>query len=440
MRTLQEHEHLLALDISLDHLDAALRDPHGTWIIPQRRYTNNWPGFQQLLRDLRTALAAADGEVHLTTAAESTANYWWHIFYHLSTHSACQDWHPTLALLNPHHVKRFRQAQPEADKDDATDAQLIGRYYESLGAKSPYTFQPRYLPLRQLSRAYFRLTHTLAAEKAYLLSIVYLLASDYDRLEPFSKTLGVTSGQILSEYPDIQALAQISLDTLIPDLVTWSHNHLKDPAHNARRLHQVAHQSYPLPAFLAPTVHAVFEMTLAHVRFLEDHQRRYKRWIAAALEQLPEADLALAESGLGPILVGGCLGEIQDPRRFTTGRKYDRRRKRWRPRTYRDGQAGVANLAGLWWPRRDSGRTQGDGRRLARERNPYLRYWFVQAAYTLKGNRSDYAAYYQRKKDESRHHAHKRALILTARKAVRLIFALLYKGQIQRLEEASLAT
>ena len=118
------------------------------------------------------------------------------------------------------------------------------------------------------------------------------------------------------------------------------------------------------------------------------------------------------------------MGEIQDPRRFTVDRPY------------RDGQAAVAKRAGLWWPRHSSGRFEGQDRHLARERNPFLRYWLVQAAYALKGKQSDYAAYYQRKYHESSSHHHKRALILTARKAVRLIFALLYKGQMQRLEEA----
>ena len=147
------------------------------------------------------------------------------------------------------------------------------------------------------------------------------------------------------------------------------------------------------------------------------------------------AELALAYHGLGPILVGGCLGEIQDTRRFTTGFKFDRKKNRWRERTYRDGQAGVARLAGLWWPRNSSGRFEGDDRHLARERNPYLRYWFIQAAYSLKGKQDEYSAYYQRKYDEVTKHQHKRALVLTARKAVRLIFALLHKGQMARLEE-----
>jgi len=157
--------------------------------------------------------------------------------------------------------------------------------------------------------------------------------------------------------------------------------------------------------------------------------------IEQQLQQVPEADLALQQPGLGPILVAGCLSEIQDTTRFITGTKFDRKRKCLRPRTYRDGQAAVAKLAGLWWPQNDSGRFQADDRPLARERNPYLRYWLVQAAHTLQRYDPDYRAYYWRKFYEVRTHQHKRALVLTARKAVRLIFALLHKGQLACREE-----
>ena len=162
-----------------------------------------------------------------------------------------------------------------------------------------------------------------------------------------------------------------------------------------------------------------------------------RRLIEQQLQQLPEANLALAQPGLGPILVAGCLSEIQNTSRFITGFKFDRKLKRLRPRTYRDGQAAVAKLAGLWWPQHDSGRFLADERHLARERNPYLRFWLVQAAHTLQRYQPDYAAFYWLKFNEARHHQHKRALILTARKAVRLIFALLHKGQRLCLKEAA---
>jgi transposase len=427
-------DYVLAFDLSLDRLDVGLQAPDGDWLIPHQAFDNNWPGFQHLKQEVLAHLSGLD-QVQLTAVGESSALYWWHIFYQLATDPDFAPLDPHLALLNPAHVKNFRKALPQEDKSDPQDTQLVCRYYRNVGVKDFYRFDPRYLPLRQLSRAYCRLIHSLASEKAFCCTLIYLSASEYQRIKPFSDTFGVTSSFVLSEYPDVAALADIPLDELVSWLNARSRGTLKDPNENTRKLHRVAQDSYPLPDFLAPTVHTVLHATLDHIRFLEHQKAVYTRLIKDELAQLPEADLALAQSGLGPILVAGCLSEIQDPRRFTTGRKYDRRRKRMRDRTYRDGQAAVARMAGLWWPGNSSGRFQGEDRPLARERNPYLRYWFVQAAYCLKRHQDDFATYYQRKFNESRKHKHKRALILTARKAVRPIFALLHKGQLARLEE-----
>ena len=431
------NEYLLAFDFSLDHLDVALQAPDGEWLIHHERYLNNLPGYLALKQDLLSYLSQQT-EVQLTAVGESSGLLWWHAFRQITTDLDLAPFTPRLALLNPKHVKHYRKALPEEDKCDPKDPQLVARYYQTAGVRHFYRFDERYLPLRQLTRAYCRLIHTLAAEKAFWLSLVYLTASEYIRLKPFSDTFGVTSTHILTQYPDIAAIADIPVQELAAQLDHLARGHLKDSQESARKLHQVARDSYPLPKFLMPTLHTVLQTTLEHIRFLEGQQATYQTLIENELSRLPEAELALQEKGLGPILVGGCLAEIQDTRRFTTGYKYDARRKRMRPRTYRDGQASVARMAGLWWPRNASGRFEGQDRHLARERNPYLRYWFVQAAYCLKRHRADYAAYYRRKYDEALHHPHQRGLILTARKAVRLIFALLHKGQMARREEVSM--
>ncbi len=200
----------------------------------------------------------------------------------------------------------------------------------------------------------------------------------------------------------------------------------------------MAHHSYPIPAHLADALHGVIQHTLAHIRLLSHNQKAYRQLIEQELESLPEAKRALDCKGLGPILVAGCLSEIQDTTRFVTGTKFDRRRQQVRPRTYHDGQAAVAKLAGLWWPRQDSGQVQGVQPRLARQRNPYLRYWLVQAAHSLQRYQPQYHRFYWKKYREAHDHHHKRAIILTARKAVRLIFALLHKGRQACLEEGLL--
>lgn len=413
---------VLSIDVSLDQLDVALRTDDAGWQWPHRPYPNNWPGYQQLKAELLTELEQ-QSEVRLTTVAESTGPYWWPVFYHLTHDADLADYQPQLAVLNPLHVKRFRQALPEQDKNDLLDPQLIDGYYQAFGVKHFYQFNDRYLSLRFLSRAYARIIHSLAAEKAYLRSLLFIAASDYQRLAPFSDLFGVTSLHVLNEFDDIQTLANIPLDDLSDQLRLFSGNTLPDPNHKAQQLHQVANQSYPLPQSLAATLHLIVQQSIAHIRFLSDNQKTMRLLIEQQLQQLPEANLALEQPGLGPILVAGCLSEIQNTSRFITGTKFDRKLKSTRPRSYRDGQAAVAKLAGLWWPQHNSGRFQADDRHLARERNPYLRYWFVQAAHTLQRYDPDYNTFYHRKFFEVRSHQHKRALILTARKAVRLIFA-----------------
>lgn len=430
---------ILAFDFSADRLDVALQSPDGRWLIPHQAFANNWSGLAALKQEVLAHLSQCPEGQRLAVVGESTGLYWWHTFYHLATDPDFAAYQPEMALLNPLHVKHFRQALPERDKDDPTDAHLIARYFHNNGVKHGWPGDLRYLPLRQLSRAYCRLVHSLAAEKAFCLTLVYLLASEYKRLNAFSDLFGRTSQYVLTEYPDIAAIAAIPLPELAAALNQVARGKLKDAAATAQTLHQVAADSFPLPDSLRPTVHTCLQLTLQTIAFFEQQQESYRQLLETELAHYPEAALLLAEPGFGPVLVAGLLAEIGDTRRFVSGQKYDRRTHRTRPRKYKDGQAGVARMAGLWWPKNSSGRFEGQERHLAHERNPYLRYWFVQAAYSLKGHQSEYADYFWKKHREVSKHQHKRALILTARKAVRPVFALLHKGQMRLLEEAPTA-
>ncbi|MES7218676.1 IS110 family transposase, partial [Cutibacterium acnes] len=54
----------------------------------------------------------------------------------------------------------------------------------------------------------------------------------------------------------------------------------------------------------------------------------------------------------------------------------------------------------------------------------------VQAADSVRKHDSDYRAFYQKKYDEVPKHKHKRALVLSARKLVRLVFMLLKTNKV----------
>ena len=62
--------------------------------------------------------------------------------------------------------------------------------------------------------------------------------------------------------------------------------------------------------------------------------------------------------------------------------------------------------------------------------NRYLRYYLIEAANSVKNNVPEYKAFYRKKFDEVKTHQHKRALALTSRKLIRLIFGLLDNNQL----------
>lgn len=62
--------------------------------------------------------------------------------------------------------------------------------------------------------------------------------------------------------------------------------------------------------------------------------------------------------------------------------------------------------------------------------NKYLRYYLIEAANSVKNHVPEYKTFYYKKYGEVTKHQHKRALALTSRKFIRLIFGLLTKNQI----------
>ena len=124
----------------------------------------------------------------------------------------------------------------------------------------------------------------------------------------------------------------------------------------------------------------------------------------------------------GPVYAAGLLAEIQHAQRFMV----DAHAK---PRTAYQGQSALASFAGLRWPRIESGQLKGESRRMAKSGNRYLRYYLVQAANGVRLTAPDYRAFYLRKYGEAVRFKHRRALVLTARKLLRLVFALLLKDE-----------
>jgi transposase len=426
----------VGLDIHQKHNHVCLMTNDGQMVNPHQCFDNNWPGFQELVEMLIGVLNEGQFE-GLDIAGEATGLLWFHPFYHLAQAEELASFDSHLYLFNPRTIKHFKKVLAQRDKVDPKDAHAVVERLR-FGGRLPHevTFDERYLPLQRLTRYRYHLAHDLAREKVYARMVpIYLKASDYTRKPmPFSDVFGTTSRHILSEYATIDELASMPLDDLAEELNRVGRHRFKDATDNAQRLQRAAAQSYPLASCLVEPVNAILDSLLAHIRFLEGLLENLNLLIEAALTDVPGAPYLLSIKGLGLVYSAGLLAEIQDPARFMQGFKRDKRGN-LRPKTKHDGQAALARFAGLWWPRSDSGEFQAEDRRLPKTGNHYLRYYCIEGGNSLRRHNAEYTPYYQRKYDESLKHKHWRATVLTARKLVRLVFALLHDEEMYQPPE-----
>jgi hypothetical protein len=107
-------EMVLAIDFSLNRLHVSLRGNEREWLWAHQPYPNNWPGFQQLRRNLLSKLNQL-GSVRVTAVGESTGPYWWHAFHQFGHGDDLQPFSPQLALLNLARAKGYGKALSKKD-------------------------------------------------------------------------------------------------------------------------------------------------------------------------------------------------------------------------------------------------------------------------------------------------------------------------------------
>jgi hypothetical protein len=265
---------------------------------------------------------------------------------------------------------------------------------------------------------------------------LFLLASAYRRGQPFSDPFGVTSQEVLGGEQSLAELVNLPLEALADQLDAWSGGKLDDPLETAQKLQQVAQESFPLEEPLLTPVQRLLALTREHIRFLETQMQQVEGWIAAeAQAHHPEVLLLDTVPGVGLYLAAGISAEIGNLERFFQTLKWDKKHKRYRQKTLREVEDAVAKLAGLWWPKADSGEFVAEDRRLAKTGNRYLRYYFVQAANGMRRQIPAYARFYGLKFQQATRHKHKRALVLTARKSIGLFVGLLHRKEAYRSKE-----
>ena len=150
-------------------------------------------------------------------------------------------------------------------------------------------------------------------------------------------------------------------------------------------------------------------VSISAMKALEKQIKEYDKAIERQFEIIPNTLTSIP--GIGPVYSAGIIAEIGDIKRF-------------------DSQAAVAKYAGLVWSQHQSGSFEAEATHLIKSGNRYLRYYLLEAANSVRRYDSEFSRYYNLKFKEVNQFQHKRALALTARKLVRLVYRLLKDNRI----------
>jgi transposase len=389
----------------------------GEVVTGPHRVANNRCGTTALINQLAT-LAREGGFRRIQVAAEATGNFWLPFFCELEQSPELAQWPVTLYPFNPKVIHNFRKSLGDWNKTDDLDTMVITERLR-FGRELPYPFhmEDRYLPLRTLTRYRYHLIGELVRVKSHALSLVYLQASEYTVDPAFSNIFGKTSQAVLKEFPALETVAAMPFDDLVEWLDVRGKRRFPDPEDNARRLQRIARDSYQLPEDWLVAVNTTLTLSLRHLTVLQQLLARLDTAIADQMGQYPNSLITIP--GIGAVFAAGIIAEIGDLARFD----------------YRHEK--VASYAGLKWSKHQSADFTAEETYLKRTGSSYLRYYLCEAAQLVRMHEAEYAAFYQKKYDEVRHHQHKRATVLTARKLVRLVVRLLTTNEPFRARQVT---
>jgi transposase len=398
----------VGIDISMKDFKVQFMDDTGQPVAKKRRFLNDHPGMNSLVEMVLT-ICQANNIDRVAIGMESTSVYSWHLQMGLACDHRLAPYECQVYPFNAKVVANFKKAYVDLPKNDWTDAWVIADRlrFGRLPEASQVDF--RYLPLQRLTRFRYHLTQSITREKNYFITNLFLKFNTLQQNEIFCDLFGATSGAILTEFLSPDEIAARPLEDLIDFLMEKGNKQFTDPEATAKALKIAAHNAHKLKGSLLEPVNLILATSIETIRCLEKQIKVIDKAIAKEISHFKHTLDSVP--GLGSVSCAGLIAEIAGIRRF-------------------HNDSALAKYAGLTWRGHQSGEFEADETSLTKTGNAYLRYYFVQAANQVRRYEPEYREFYTRKYRESKTHHHRRALVLTARKLVRMVDALLRSNQL----------
>ena len=370
---------------------------------------NNLGGAQTLSKKVAVALKEK-GLSTVVLGMEATSVYGDNLVCFLREDGALGQFNRKIHVLNPKQVKKFKDAYPDLPKNDAVDAFVIadnlrfGRITNEV-----YMDDYRYKALQNLTRARFFAVQNLTREKQRFMNYLFMKCSGLAQEKVFSNTYGTAALAVFEEFETPDDIANMDVDELTAFISEKGKNRSPDPEKLAKAVQAAARGSYRLPKTVNDSVNQVLSVSISSMRAMQVQIKALEKEIERQFENIPNTLTSVP--GIGPVYSAGIIAEVGNINRF-------------------DSHAALAKYAGLTWTQHQSGTFEAQNTRLIKSGNRFLKYYLCEAAQRTVNCDMEFRRYYDLKYKEVNKYQHKRALALTARKLVRLLFRLLKDNRL----------
>lgn len=375
---------------------------------------NSKDGAEKLVKEIVSAITTFS-LTDVVIGMEATSVYGENLVFFLREDGSLARYNRKIHVLNPKQVNKFKESYNDLPKNDYVDSFVIadclrfGRINNEV-----YMEDYKYKALQNLTRARHVVVLNLVREKQRFMNMLFKKYSSLAQEKVFSDTFSTSALAVYEDFDSADTLAYMDLQELTDFLRKKGKNHFSDPEAVAKAIQKAARSSYRLPKTVNDSVNQVLSVSISSMRAMESQIKELDKAIAAQIELIPNTLTSI--KGIGPVYSAGIIAEIGDINRFPN-------------------QAKLAKYAGLSWQQHQSGGFESQNTRLIKTGNRFLKYYLGEAAMSLVRCDTEYSRFYHLKYNEVNKYQHKRALALTARKFVRLVFRLLKDNRMYIVPE-----
>lgn len=403
----------VGIDVSSEKLDVCFLDSEAN-ILKECVLPNNLNGAAILKADI-LHFAQKTAYTRVIAGMESTSVYSFHPSTFLALDPELKAIGLEVVVMNPKSIHRFKGIFEE-DKTDVIDAFRIADFLRFERFNTSLLKEEKYLSLQRLTRSRYQLMQQMTECKQHFLENLYYKCNTLTK-EVDTSVFGAAMMDLLTDSLTLDDIAKMDLEELASILQHKGRGRFGDPLKLAESIAKAARDSYRLGKVMQESVDVVLATYALMIKTIKDQIKSLEKAIEQILETLPESQSLLSIPGIGPVYAAGILAEVGQIGRF-------------------ENEAKLAKYAGLYWKRNQSGNYESERTSLTRTGNHYLRYNLVEAANSVMRNEPVYREYYLKKYNEVPKNQHKRALVLTARKLVRMVDVLLRNHQLYAPERS----